>query len=128
MIGASSRFSVALRLACGMSLGLLAAGVASAQTTMPPAAAQFQQTVRQQQVSDQLQKSQSMAQQSQNVSNVSQQPLAQDSAARHQQEQAEQAQRDRDNARQQDLANQYRDAVSAPPPQSTDSPPKKHGH
>ena len=108
--------------------GLLAiAGTAAAQT--PPADAQFQQTVRQQQVSDQLQKSQQQAQQRQNVANMAQQPLAQGSAARNQQEQAERAQQQRDDARQQDLVNRYRDA-SAPPPAATasDTSKKSQGH
>lgn len=109
--------------------GLLAfAGAVAAQT--PPANARFQQTVRQQQVSDQLQKAQQQEQQRQNVANMAQQPLAQGSAARRQQAQADQAQRDRANASQQDLVNQYRDASTPPPPaQTTDSAVKKpQGH
>lgn len=108
--------------------GLLAvAGTAAAQT--PPANAQYQQTVRQQQVSDQLQKSQQQAQQRQNVANMAQQPLAQGSAARNQQEQADRAQQQGENARQQDLVNRYRDA-STPPPAATasDTPKKSQGH
>ena len=91
---------------------IVAAGTAAAQT--PPANANYQQTVRHQQVNDQLQKSQQQEQQRQNVSNMTQQPLAQGSAARNQQNQADRAQQDRANARQQDLVNQY-DAASTPP-------------
>jgi hypothetical protein len=108
--------------------GLLAfAGTAMAQTS--PANARFQQAVRQQQVGDQLQKSQQQAQQRQNVANMQQQPLAQGSAARSQQDQADRAQQDRTNARQQDLVNQYQDAATPPPQlQSTDSSSGKRGH
>lgn len=110
--------------------GLFAfAGTAAAQT--PPANAQFQQTVRQQQVSDQLQKSQQQAQQRQNVANMAQQPLAQGSAARSQQEQADRAQQQSENARQQDLVNRYRDASTTQPqsPQPTDTSSKQQqGH
>ena len=107
---------------------VVAVGTAVAQT--PPAAARFQQTVRQQQVSDQLQKSQQQEQQRQNVANMAQQPLPQGSAARRQQAQADQAQQDRANASQQDLVNQYRDATMPPPPsQTTGSAVKKpRGH
>lgn len=95
--------------------GLLAVtSVAAAQTS--PANARFQQSVRQQQVSDQLQKSQQQEQQRQNVANMQQQPLAQGAAARSQQDQANRAQQDRANARQQDLVNQYDDAATMPAP------------
>ena len=109
-------------------VGLLAfAGTAAAQT--PPANAQFQQTVRQQQVSDQLQKSQQQEQQRQNVANMTQQPLAQGSAARSQQEQADRAQQQSENARQQDLVNRYRDASTPTPAATTsDTPKKSQGH
>lgn len=116
---------------CWLLAGLLmVAGSAMAQT--PPANARFQQAVRQQQVGDQLQKSQQQVQQRQNVANMAQQPLAQGSAARNQQSQAERAQQDRDNAQQQDLVNQYRDASTLPQPQSvpsaTGSAGKQQGH
>lgn len=113
---------------CLVLAGLLAvAGTATAQTK--PANAQFQQTVRQQQVSDQLQKSQQQEQQRQNVTNMQQQPLAQGATARSQQDQANRAQQDRANAQQQDLVNQYRDASTPPPSsQSTDSSAKQRGH
>lgn len=85
----------------------MAVGVAAAQTV--PANSNFQQTVQRQQVSDQLQKSQQQAQQRQNVADMARQPLAQGSDARHQQQQADAAQRQRDDAQQQDAVSRYRD-------------------
>ena len=116
---------------CWLLAGLLAfAGAAVAQT--PPANARFQQTVRQQQIGDQLQKSQQQAQQRQNVANMQQQPLAQGSAARSQQEQADRAQQQSENARQQDLVNQYDAAATQPsrrPAATTAGTPKdSQGH
>ncbi len=107
-------------------LALFAAtGTSMAQT--PPANAQFQQAVRQQQVSDQLQKSQQQEQQRQNVANMARQPLTQDSAVRKQQEQADRAQQDRSNARDQDLVNQYGNASAQKPSQPTGPAAKKQG-
>lgn len=105
---------------------LAATGTSMAQT--PPANAQFQQAVRQQQVSDQLQKSQQQEQQRQNVANMARQPLAQDSAARQQQEQADRAQQDRSNARQQDLVNQYGNASAQQPAQPAASSANSRDH
>ncbi|MEW9572626.1 hypothetical protein ABQJ54_12780 [Rhodanobacter sp. Si-c] len=111
--------------------GLLAfTGTAMAQTS--PANARFQQSVRQQQVGDQLQKSQQQAQQRQNVANMQQQPLAQGAAARNQQDQANRAQQDLENARQQDLVNRYGDASALPSRQpaaaTTGTSKKSQGH
>lgn len=100
---------------CSLAVLLAFAGAASAQTT--PANASFQQTAQRQHVNDQLQKSQQQSQQRQNVSNMAQQPLAQGSDARRQQEQADSAQQQRDNAQQQDTASQYRDASTPAVPQ-----------
>ncbi len=76
----------------------------------PSPAVQFQQAVQQQQVRDQLQKSQLQGDLHQGVIEQTKRPLAGDSRNRVQLDQAEQAQRDRDRAAQQDLLDRYQRA------------------
>ncbi|HZX70391.1 MAG TPA: hypothetical protein VFE77_06185 [Rhodanobacter sp.] len=107
-------------------LALAPAGFAGAwQSVAPPAArpqvvvpapdTQFQQAARQQQVTDQLQKRQLEQQLHQSVSDQARQPGAKDASLQRQLDQADQAQRDRDRAAQQDLVNRYRDQVNSLP-------------
>lgn len=79
-----------------------------------PSALSFQQTAQQQQTRDQLQKSQLQQQLRQDVSDNAKRPTANDPRSQRQQEQADQAQRDRDRARQQDLLDRERDSSALP--------------
>lgn len=98
------------------ALVLAPVGLACAwQTIAPPPDTQFQQAVRQQQVTDQLQKSQLQQQLHQSVSDQAKQPGAKDAALQRQLQQADQAQQHRDRAAQQDLVDRYRDQVNALP-------------
>jgi len=81
----------------------------------PPSDAQFQQAARQQQVSDQLQKSQLEQQLHQSVADQARRPGAKDPALQRQLNQADQAQRDRDRAAQQDRVERYRNQAAALP-------------
>ena len=95
------------------------------QSTTPPSTqspvvqpspdAQFQQAARQQQVSDQLQKSQLEQQLHQSVADQARRPGAKDPALQRQLNQADQAQRDRDRAAQQDRVERYRNQAAALP-------------
>lgn len=84
---------------------------ASAATTnnVRQQAAQYQQSVRQQQVRDQLQKTQAEQQLHQNAASAVSRPNTIQST------QAEQARNDLYRARQQDLVDKYQDAVAPPP-------------
>lgn len=90
---------------------------ASAATTnnVRQQAAQYQQSVRQQQVRDQLQKTQAEQQLHQNAASAVRRPDATPSTPSTQFDQAEQARRDLYRARQQDLVDKYQDAVAPPP-------------
>lgn len=81
----------------------------------PPAAIQFQRSVQQQQLRDQLQQRQLESELRRNVSEQSRAPLDPASRNRAQLEQAEQAQRARDQAAQQSLLDQYQGAGMQPP-------------
>ncbi|MEO8777240.1 MAG: hypothetical protein ABI389_01055 [Rhodanobacter sp.] len=80
----------------------------------PPPAAQFQQVVQQQQVRDQLQKSQLEQQLHQSVADNAKRPSANDPTMQRQLDQADQAQRDRERAAQQDTVDRYRDQSALP--------------
>ncbi|MFA6231888.1 MAG: hypothetical protein WC617_17225 [Rhodanobacter sp.] len=80
----------------------------------PPSNTQFQQTVQQQQVSDQLQKSQLQQQLHQSVSDMAKHPASSDTSLQKQLRQADQAQRDRDRAAQQDQVDRYRSQAALP--------------
>ncbi|HXS04919.1 MAG TPA: hypothetical protein VN731_10610 [Rhodanobacter sp.] len=81
----------------------------------PPSDAQFQQAARQQQVSDQLQKSQLEQQLHQAVADQAKRPGAKDPVLQRQLDQADQAQHERDRAAQQDLVERYRNQAAALP-------------
>lgn len=83
--------------------------------TPPPAAVQFQQSAQQQQLRDQLQKSQLESSLHQSVSDQSRRVGTQDDRARARRDQADQAQRDRDRAAQQDLLDRSLRATPPPP-------------
>lgn len=88
-----------------------------ARTTVivaPSPGVQFQQTVQQQQVRDQLQKNQMQQQLQQGVSNNAKLPMANNAAAQQQLDQATRAQQSRNQANQQSLLNQYQDAAALP--------------
>ncbi len=74
--------------------------------------ATFQQTVQQQHTRDQLQKSQLQQQLRQDVSDNARRPLAKNSRAQQQADQADRAQRDRDRASRQSLIDRDRDAAT----------------
>ncbi|HZY33498.1 MAG TPA: hypothetical protein VFE75_07010 [Rhodanobacter sp.] len=79
-----------------------------------PPNVRFQQDAQQQQVRDELQKSQLQQQLQQSVSDNAKRPMANDARTREQLDQADQAQRDRDRARQQDLLDRERAAADLP--------------
>ena len=79
-----------------------------------PPNVRFQQDAQQQQVRDELQKSQLQQQLQQSVSDNAKRPMANDARTREQLDQADQAQRDRDRARQQDLLDRERAAANLP--------------
>ena len=79
-----------------------------------PPSVRFQQDAQQQRVRDELQKSQLQQQLRQSVSDNAKLPAAKDARAQRQLDQAEQAQRDRDRAREQDLLDRARDASELP--------------
>jgi len=79
-----------------------------------PPSVRFQQDAQQQHVRDELQKSQLQQQLQQSVSDNAKRPMANDARAREQLDQADQAQRDRDRARQQDLLDRERAAAELP--------------
>lgn len=85
------------------------------QVVAPPPDMQFQQAVQQQQVRDQLQKSQLRQQLHQSVSDNAKRPGANNPQMLQQQDQADQAQRDRDRAAQQDVVDRYRDRAASLP-------------
>lgn len=104
------------------ALALAPVGFASAwqssarpQVVAPPPNAPFQQAARQQQLSDQLQTSQLEQQLHQSVADQAKRPGANDPALQRQLEQADQAQRDRDQPAQQDLVNRYRNQAASLP-------------
>lgn len=80
----------------------------------PSPSAQFQQTVQQQQVRDQVQKSQLQQRLRQHVSDTTKRPFANDLKAQQQLDQASHAQQDRNRASQQDLLNRYQNAPVLP--------------
>lgn len=105
----------------GGLLALALPGMAGAwQATPPPvirpvpASVQYQQTMQQQQTRDQLQKSQLEQQLHQSVSDNAKRPSANDARVQRQLDQADQAQRDRDRAYQQDLLDRERAAADLP--------------
>jgi hypothetical protein len=95
----------------------------------PPPAVQFQQTVQQQQVRDQLQKSQLQQQLHQGVTDNAKRPSTRDPRSQRQLDQADRAQRQRDRANQQDLLDRERDASRLPRviPQSRPAPAHSGG-
>jgi len=94
--------------------GVLALSPLGVACAMQAQSAQFQQTVQQQQTRDQLQKSQQQQQLHQNVSDNAKLPLANNTQAQQQIEQADRAQQDRDRAAQQDLLNRQQNAADLP--------------
>lgn len=118
------------------ALVLALPGVAGAwQSSKPPvirpvpASVQFQQAAQLQHATDQLQKSQLQQQLHQSVSDVAKRPTASDVRSQQQLDAADQAQRDRDRARQQDLLDRERDASTLPRvvPKEMPAPPRS-GH
>lgn len=99
------------RLALAFAFGLSFASAACLAQQTPPPAVQFQQTMQQRQVSDQLQKSQQQAQQQQNVSNVAGKALQQGSTAQQSLQQADRAQQAASAAQQRDAVDRYRAAA-----------------
>ena len=99
------------------------------QYIAPPPNVQFQQVVQQQQVRDQLQKSQLEQQLHQSVSDNAKRPNANDPHMLQQLDQADQARRDRDRAAQQDAVDRYRDQATLPRviPQSTPASSRSGG-
>lgn len=83
---------------------------------------QFEQTVQQQQVRDQLQQSQLEQQLRQSVSDNAKRPSANDPRMLQQLDQADRAQRDRDRAAQQDAIDRYRDRATLPRVIPNDTP------
>ena len=94
-----------------------------------PPNVRFQQDAQQQHVRDELQKSQLQQQLRQRVSDNAKLPTAKDARARRQLDQADQAQRDRERARQQDLLDRERDAADLPRvvPQALPAPKQSGG-
>ena len=122
----SRRTSVALRhvLLEGM-LTLAPIGLAAAWQTPPPApvvilqpssspAQQFQQTVQQQQLNNQLRQSQLQQQLQQDVSSTAQRPFAGNPQAVQQARQADQARQNQARAHQQDLLQRAQNAAALP--------------
>lgn len=94
-----------------------------------PPSVRFQQEAQQQQVRDELQKSQLQQQLHQSVSDNAKRPAANDARALRQLDQADQAQRDRDRAHQQDLLDRERAAADLPRvvPQALPAPKQNGG-
>lgn len=109
----ATHFPVAHALLFAGIAALLPVGATRAQSAQARAA-QYQQTVQQQQTRDQLQKSQQQQQLRQNVSDNAKLPLANNSQAQQQIQQADRAQQDRDRAAQQDLLNRQQNAADLP--------------
>jgi hypothetical protein len=82
---------------------------------VPPPDLQFRQAVQQQQVTDQLQKSQLQQQLHQSVSDQAKQPGVKDASLQQQLKQADRARRDRDRAAQQDIVDRNRDRAASLP-------------
>lgn len=89
--------------------------VARPQVVAPPPNTQFQQAARQQQVIDQLQKSQLQQQLHQSVADNAKRPNADNPQMLRQLDHADHAQRDRDRAAQQDVVDRYRDRAASLP-------------
>lgn len=109
-----THFSVTHALLLVGIAALLPLGTACATQSAQAQAAQYQQTVQQQQTRDQLQKSQQQEQLRQNVSDNAKSPLANNSQAQQQIQQADRSQQDRDRATQQDLLNRQQNAADLP--------------
>ncbi|OOG64797.1 hypothetical protein B0E46_05170 [Rhodanobacter sp. B04] len=109
----ATHFSVMHALLFVGIAALLPLAAACAQSTQARAA-QFQQTVQQQQTRDQLQKSQQQQQLRQDVSDNAKLPLANNAQAQQQIRQADRAQQDRDRATQQDLLSRQQSAAGLP--------------
>ncbi|HWX67819.1 MAG TPA: hypothetical protein VNZ27_15485 [Rhodanobacter sp.] len=105
---------------------LATAGAWQSTQSAQSAAQQFQQTAQQQQVSDQLQKSQLEQQLHQSVSDNAKRPTANDPRNQQQLDAADRAQRERDRASQQDLLNRERDAAKLPRVVPKDLPAPTH--
>ncbi|HET6806771.1 MAG TPA: hypothetical protein VFH59_15155 [Frateuria sp.] len=88
----------------------------------PPSNARFQQTVREQQVRDQLQKNQVEEQLRQSRVDATRRPYAADATHAARLDQADQAQRELYRARQQDLLDRYQSAVAPPVVHSDQAP------
>ena len=80
----------------------------------PPASARFQQTVRENQLRDQLQKNQVEEQLRQTRADAMRRPYTASTVHAARLDQADQMQRDAYRARQQDLLNRYQSAVAPP--------------
>ena len=118
-------------LAGVLTLAPLGAACAWQQSGTQPVSSsvRFQQDAQQQQVRDELQKSQLQQQLRQSVSDNAKRPVANDARAREQLDQADQAQRDRDRARQQDLIDREHAAADLPRvvPQALPAPKQNGG-
>lgn len=109
--------------------GVSVAWQANGQSTIRPVSPseRYQQSAQQQRTRDQLQTQQMQQQLREGVSDNAKRPLANDANARKQLDQADQAQRERDRARLQDLLDSGRDAASLPRVVPKDLPPPKVG-
>lgn len=109
-------------------MGAASAWQAATQPTIRPVSpsVQFQQDAQQQKVRDDLQKSQLQQQLRQGVANISARTAQDDASAREQREKAQQAQRERDRAAQQDLLDRQRDAADLPRVVPKELPRREH--
>ena len=116
----SAAFALALP---GVSVAWQANGPSTIRPVSP--SDRYQQSAQQQRTRDQLQTQQMQQQLREGVSDNAKRPLAKDASARKQLDQADQAQRERDRARLQDLLDSGRDAANLPRVVPKDLPPPK---
>ena len=97
-------------------LGTVAAWQSTTQPVIRPVppSVQFQQQAQQQKARDDLQQSQQQQQLHQGVSDTAKRPAANDQRTQQQLDSAQQAQRERDRAAQQDLLNRAQDTQPLP--------------
>lgn len=122
-ITSPSRHYPLLRMLLAGALALAPLGAACAWQQQAPRSpviqpvspsVRFQQQAQQQQLRDDLQKSQLQQQLQQGVSDNAKRPMSKDARARRQLDQAAQAQRERERAQQQDLLDRQRAASELP--------------
>lgn len=107
--------TVAVLLLAAAPLGVACAGQPAPQRVhVPPPSVQFQQTVQQQHVRDQLQKSQLQQQLHQSVADNAKRPGTKDAQLQRQLDLADQARRDRDRAALKDLLDRQQAQAALP--------------